>query len=66
MAKARVDVEKEIEAVEAESDFVEVEHFNGAKDASFFGPGFRVQFVDGKASVTKEQVKFLKEAGLIK
>jgi hypothetical protein len=52
--------------VAKEPELVEVEHFAGAPDSTFNGPGFRVRFIDGKAVVLPEQVKFLKEAGVIK
>lgn len=47
-------------------EYVEVEHVLGASTLVFLADGHRVEFVDGKASVSPEVAELLKKAELIK
>jgi hypothetical protein len=63
MAKAKA-TEEVVEI--ADNGLVEVEYVLGAFNATINGGGFRVEFVDGKASVMASIAEALKEAKLIK
>lgn len=62
--KVEAPTETPVEAVE--TGLVEVEYLVGEFSTSYYGNGFRVDFVDGKANVTEEIAALLKEAKLIK
>lgn len=73
MAKAKFTKETVEEVVEApvevpaeENVLVDVEYAEGKFSTTFYGEGFRVEFVDGKAVVTAEIANKLKELKLIK
>jgi hypothetical protein len=66
MAKAKAETAAVEIAKSSEAKMVEVEHAHVTGEASYFGKGFRVFFVDGKATVTEEIANVLKEAQLIK
>lgn len=60
-------VEKDVvESVESEVKLVDVEYVLGSANTTYYGNGFKVEFVNGKASVVSEVANALKEDGVIK
>lgn len=65
MAKAKVDAVDTTGDVVQSPDLVEVQYALGAYTTSYFGYGFRVNFVEGLALVSPDQADILRTDGLI-
>jgi hypothetical protein len=65
-AKAVEETPVEIPVESVDNGLVEVEYALGEFNTTFYGNGFKAEFVEGKASVTEAIAEQLKELKLIK